>query len=193
MIWTLEKISRIFPFTPTILACLFFLFITLSDFKSPIEAQVERRNSLFTDTIEKYHDASIIRKPSLIYIQNPTLTTQLLAPRSFFIDPVNSIMLIVYSILVALFFWDFSYDNPFTQRTLKGLKLTLVITFFFMIGDFWRNEWFNNENEFITSGQYYYNKRGVSFVIGVLAFVLLRLIWILKKGNELKVESDLTI
>ncbi|GAC1417901.1 MAG: hypothetical protein NVS9B7_03740 [Flavisolibacter sp.] len=130
MKWSLDKISRIFPFTPAILVCVLFLAITLFDSKSPIEAQVERRNNLFTDTIQKYHDASIIRKPSLIYIQNPTLTAHLLAPRPFFIDPLDDIMIIVYNILVALFFWDFSYDNPFTKRTLKGLKLTLIITFF---------------------------------------------------------------
>jgi len=170
---------------------LFVLLAVIAIKPSSIQAYVSKV-SASSDTLQVNSKAIVMSSGSIV-IPNPDLLMQILAPRPV-IDPLYTLLLFLFFIIIVFYFWDFSYTKPFSIKAFYGLRLSFWLILIFLIANFFRYDWFSKQVSTLTSGQFIYNK---PFLLSSPEFwmllVLIRFNVIFKKGIILQNDSDLTV
>lgn len=145
-----------------------------------------------TDTLQTFPNAYVVG-PGQIRIKESSTKMKYLAPRAI-IDPMYALLFFISAIIVVVFFWNFSYKNPFTKKALFGLQIGCAILLIFFVANFFRNQWFDEQIRHITNDQFIYDRPSplASPEFWIL-LVLVRLMMIFRKGVRLQKEADLTI
>lgn len=171
-----------------------YLLVLVFNEKTPIiEASISNVKGK-EDTLRTFSNAVVLGQEK-IQIAKAESTMKYLGPRSSLdFDPMYALLFFLATVLNAIFFWDFSYKNPFTKKALLGLQIGFGILLFFIIANFYRYEWFSNEVKILTNGMFYYNKPSAFLLPEFwILFILFRLIRIFKKAVELQKVNDLTV
>lgn len=176
-------------FASMFLLSLMLVIITVNDTSSPVEAAVYKKDAA-VDTLHRFADASIIGVGK-IHVAQPSSLLHFLAPRNM-LDFPYALLLLLASVVLIVFFLDFSYRNPFSRKALWGLRLLCGLLLVFWVANFWRHEWLDEQVRLLTGGQYAYDRPATSPEFWIF-FVLLRLLWIFKSGYALQKEQDLTV
>ena len=169
-----------------------FLFVSELNEKEPsIQGNISKVTGT-ADTLQFYSNA-VILGPGKIHIVDVSSNMRYLAPRPF-IDPIYALLFFLSALIIVFFFWDFSYKNPFTKKALLGLQIGVGLLIVFMVANFFRYDWFDEQVKALTNGQFVFNKPVpiLSPEFWIL-LVLIRLIRIFKKGVGLQKENDLTV
>ena len=174
-----------------ILLTLFFLVIELNETEPLLQGNISKLNGT-ADTLHTFSNA-VVLGPGKINIANVSSNMRYLAPRPF-IDPMYALLFFLSALIIVFFFWDFSYKNPFTKKAFIGLIIGAGLLFFFMVANFYRYYWFDEQVKMLTNGQFSFNKPVpiLSPEFWIL-LVLIRLIKIFRKGVYLQTDNDLTV
>lgn len=188
------RLSRFLAFTGLavlVLLSLAFVLIAFDGTLQSISAPVDPADAR-TDTLQRFEGASVVG-PGRIVIENPGYVTGLLAPRKH-LDTLYTLLFFIAVILFVIYFRDFSSENPFTTKALSGLRTAFITLAVFYLANVARTAWFNEYVRARTNNAFTYEPPSS---IGSMEFwtglILLRLIFVFKKGLELKGENDLTI
>ena len=181
-------IKASFPFLT-----LFLLVSELNEKTPVIEASVSKATES-EDTLHIFSNAVILGQQQ-IRITEAKSTMKYLGPRSSLdFDPMYALLFFLAIVINAIFFWDFSYKNPFTKKALFGLQIGFGILLVFIIANFFRYGWFSQQVKLLTNGMFYYNKPSAILLPEFwILFVLFRLIRIFRKAVDLQKVNDLTV
>jgi hypothetical protein len=143
------------------------------------------------DTIQKFERGAII-KAARLEIDRPGPLMRFLAPG--ITDPLYCLLLLLILIVLMAFFWDFSYEKPFTRKALWGLRILLWLVLIFLFANHQRYDWFDKQVRILTGGAYEFKKPfPLSLPEWLAFFILLRLLWMFKRGVALQKESEFTV
>lgn len=170
---------------------LFLLVSELNEKEPLIQGNISKVNGT-ADTLQAFSNA-VVLGPGKISIAKVSSNMRYLAPRPT-IDLVYALLFFLSALIIVFFFWDFSYKNPFTKKALLGLQIGFGLLIVFMVANFFRYDWFDEQVKMLTNGQFSYNKPVpiLSPEFWIL-LVLIRLIRIFKKGVGLQKDNDLTV
>jgi hypothetical protein len=187
----MTRAVSIFLSSLVVLFCVFFLLILLPDSTSAVAVRIKKITGV-PDTVQHFQNASIVG-PGQIIIPHPTTTMRCLAPRDE-LDPFYLILITLAAIVWIVFFNDFSYTNPFTRKAHIGVRVGFWLLALFVFLNFWRQSWFDQIIRELTRQEYAYDRPTIIFSPEYLvAFILLRMMWIYKRGMALQKETDLTV
>jgi hypothetical protein len=170
---------------------LFLLISELNENEPLIQGDISKVSGT-EDTLQTFSNA-VVLGPGKIRVAGVSPTMRYLAPRPT-IDPMYALFFFLSALIIVFFFWDFSYKDPFTKKALLGLQIGFGLLLVFMVANFFRYDWFDEQVKLLTNGQFSYNKPVpiISPEFWILLF-LIRLIRIFKKGVGLQKENDLTV
>jgi hypothetical protein len=169
-----------------------FLLISELSTKAPIVVANVTKSISSHDTVQTFSEA-IVLSAQEINITSGATAIHLFGPRPY-IDPMYCMLFLLNGIIVAFFFWDFSYKKPFTKKTLWGLRIALVLLVIFITCNIFRYEWFDGEVKRMTSDQYSYNRPSVLASAELwIMLALMRIVRIFHKGLKLQREMNLIV
>lgn len=187
---TFNKILTYFIVTTVVVVSLLFLLIAF-DGTGEIAVRVDPLTQ-HTDTLQRFENAVLIG-PGELVIREAGYFKTVLAPREH-LDTLYTLFFFLAVIWVIVFYRDFSYQQLFTQRALTGLRVALGLLLALYLLDMARNIWFYTVVRSITGNRFSYEPDSWLTQLGFwFAIILMRLIWVFKKGIELQGETDLTI
>ncbi len=189
-IW-LDRVLIVLGLGAFVFFSLFFVVSELNDTEAIIETPVSKVQGK-ADTLQSFAQALIIGSANL-RLARPSPEMRYLAPRTV-VDPMYSLLVLFSSVIIFIFFWDFSYRKPFTGKALLGLRVGAAFMLIFMIANFFRHDWFSEQVVLLTKGEFEYRKPfPLTSPEGILFIVLIRVCWIFKKGIDLQTDLDLTV
>lgn len=187
----LNRFLIVFTNASLIFLTLFCLVSELQEEEPIIQGSISRIDGT-ADTLQTFSNALVLG-PGKISIAKVSPKMRYLAPRPI-IDPIYALLFFLSSIIIVSFFWDFTYKNPFTKKALLGLQIGCGLLIVFMVVNFFRYDWFDEQVKLLTNGQFSYNKPVPIWSPEFwLLIVIIRLIRIFKKGVGLQKDNDLTV
>lgn len=145
------------------------------------------------DTTHSFPGANLLG-PGKIHILKPTAKMSYLSTDTDVVDPLYGTLMFIGAIIAGIFFWDFSYLNPFTKKALWGVRILGGLLFAFLIINLMRYSWLTKQIKELTDGKFVYDTPSMFALPEFwILVVLMRLIRIFSKGVTLQHETQLTI
>lgn len=144
--------------------------------------------------IKNYEISEVRSKPEII-IKKPSLFLALLWPREKnTMDSLYAFFILTMAIIALVKLWNFDYTKPFMYNLAKTSRWVAWLMLSFWAIDLIRVLWFDNLVISLTNDEYYYvnpvHYLPLQLWIGIILFRLSQLI---KKGEDLQKEQELTI
>jgi hypothetical protein len=174
-----------------ILLCFFLVRIFGEDY--PVKIPV-RSSFSHARNIESFL-AGTVNNDGTLVIEKPSFLYRLIAPDEQPVaDPVYEAWFFGIILIGYLYLRKLSPEEPFTERTLKGMKaltmLTLII-FFIALG---RQYWLYEEVAHITANKYVLRDRSMGQLPQLWILILLgRGVQIFRKGYQLTLDQQYTV
>ena len=183
----------------------FFIFIALFSFSYILYTAINGRETIMIegqpsslikrDTININSSSKlIINENDQVIINHPKYLAQLLGNENGpFFNCLDLFFEGLASVIIIFTFWNFTYERPFTKKTLLGFRLITFCLFGYYTSNIFRNQYIINYVESVT-GKSFTSRADHEFIYFIfLGALFIRLSKIFNKGNKLQQEQDLTV
>ena len=195
---TLKKILSLFT---VISITLVFLAIVITNIVklSPDEVIVNVHQKLPKGSVESFpiiksYTNTSIKGEHILVLKENKLFLKFAAPKNeLLMDNLYALAFFVCGLIIIYFFWNYNKEKPFTSRLsicLENMGTILILTFLL---NSLRTHLFNKEVLALTNNEYIYKSLLFEKPEFWASVVLLRLAYVMKKGEKLQKEQELTV
>jgi hypothetical protein len=194
----LKKIRSLFSviaFTLIFLAIVITNLVNLSSEEIMIDIQQKLpKHSVESFPVIKSYTNASIKGDHILVLKENKLLLKFVAPKNeWMMDNLYALAFFICGIIIIYFFWNYNKEKPFAGRLsicLDNIGTILLLTWMF---NSVRTHLFNKQVLALTNNDYMYKSGAFEQPEFWISIILLRLAYVMKKGEKLQLEQDLTV
>lgn len=142
--------------------------------------------------IQKFEKVTVFGN-HIIRTRNNSFLNFIAPKTSFITDNLYAFSLFICGLIITFSFWNYDKEKPFTGRLSSCMNKVAVILFITWLLNQLRSYLFNKEILTLTKNEYTYESFLFEKPEFWVSLILFRLVYVMKKGEKIQQEQDLTV